>query len=112
MLDTIESTLKENYKTDKNSSSSNDSTDSMKRRRNSDASANFEDYSFTKSADRSKKRVTNSQNKTPKACSEVEPDYYSHLLDDDLDFVNDDFENNNSNTRSNQNSGGRVLPSW
>ena len=66
MLETIESTIKEYYKTDKNSSSSNDGNDSVKRRRDSSGAPNGnveEDDDFIKSTGRSKKRVSKLQNK-------------------------------------------------
>lgn len=100
LLETIEATIKEYYKTDnKNSSSSNESTDSWKRRRDENRGPNspLEEDEFMKSTGRSKKRAV-----------VEEPDYQDCL--DHLDFEDaDDFEIDGS---SGKNNGGRVLPSW
>ncbi|OMP01611.1 hypothetical protein COLO4_11771 [Corchorus olitorius] len=64
LLETIEATIKEHYKTDKNNSSSNDSNDSAKRRRDANGAVdgNIEDDDdFTRSTGRSKKRISKSQ---------------------------------------------------
>lgn len=103
LLETIKATIKEYYKMDnKNSSSGNESTDSWKRRRNENTGPNssLEEDEFMKSTGRSKKRAT-----------AKEPDYYECL--DHLDFEGaDDFEMDDSNLKSEQNRGGRVLPPW
>lgn len=106
--------IKEYYKTDKSSSSSNDSSDSIKRRRNGDANAGkIEDYEFTKSTDRSKKRATNRQNINAEACNSVEPDYHNQFANNDLDFEDEDFEIDGSEMKtSDKDGGGRVLPTW
>ncbi|GAV61187.1 DEAD domain-containing protein/Helicase_C domain-containing protein/HRDC domain-containing protein/RQC domain-containing protein [Cephalotus follicularis] len=88
LLETIESTIKEFYKTDKNSSSSNDSNDSAKRRReaNGASNADIEEDDFTKSTGRSKKRASTIHNKVTEYNYANEPGYYNQLPDDDLDF--------------------------
>ncbi|KAL5562840.1 hypothetical protein UlMin_032587 [Ulmus minor] len=87
ILETIESTVKEHYNRNKNSSS-HDSSDSAKKRRGGDRNANLEDFEF-QSTGRSKKVATMKQNKT------TEVDYYSKFIDDDdLDFENCDVEIN------------------
>lgn len=101
MLKTIEATIKKHYNTDKNSSGSNDSTDSGKRRKAVD--------DFAESTAKTKKRVVQ-QNKSSNVNSDhKEPSYYEQLLDDDLDFDDSmyDFDINGSNSNVN----GRVLPS-
>ncbi|VVA38643.1 Hypothetical predicted protein [Prunus dulcis] len=112
ILETIEAAIKEYYKTDKNSTSSNDSND-MKRKRdgNNNGNENFDDNDFTKSTDRSKKKAPKRQNKTIEAYSYAEPDY-PQLIDDELDLYCYDFEVNASDMKTNQNAGGRVLPQW
>ncbi|KAH0988037.1 hypothetical protein GBA52_015214 [Prunus armeniaca] len=85
ILETIEAAIKEYYKTDKNSTSSNDN--------------------------RSKKKAPKRQNKTIEAYSYAEPDY-PQLIDDELDLYCYDFEVNASDMKTNQNAGGRVLPQW
>lgn len=112
ILETIEAAIKEYYKTDKNSTSSNDSND-MKRKRdgNNNGNENFDDDDFTKSTDRSKKKAPKRQNKTIEAYSYAEPDY-PQLIDDELDLYCYDFEVNASDMKTNQNAGGRVLPQW
>ncbi|KAF3444465.1 hypothetical protein FNV43_RR14157 [Rhamnella rubrinervis] len=112
LLEAIESTIKDYYKTDKNSSSSNDSTDSAKRRRGANAN-NIEEYEFTKSNDRSMKRATKRQNKYVGATNLMDSDYGNQCADDDLDFEDEVFEINGSDMKTNQNqNGGRVLPPW
>ena len=110
VLETIESTIKEHMKS-KNSGSSNDSTDSVKRRRARDTSPNLEDFEFN-STGRSKKMATNRQNKVDKACNNMEQEYYGQYIDDDLDFEDYDFDINGSGMKTNQSGSGRVLPSW
>lgn len=105
MLETIESTVNEYYKKEKSNSSSNDSTDSIKRRRdaNRGCDANVEEHDdFTRSTGRSKKRVAKEQNKMADI---------SNYIDDDQDFYDYDFEMNGSDMKADQN-GGRVLPTW
>ncbi|KAK9286396.1 hypothetical protein L1049_014792 [Liquidambar formosana] len=117
ILETIRSTIKDHYKADKNSSSSNDSTDSTKRRRDPVRLSNYnskEDDDFTESTCRSKKRATECQNKSAEVCNSGEPDYFNQCLDDDLDFDNSNynFEVNGLDINAEQNGAGRVLPSW
>ena len=106
VLETIEATIKEHYKTDKNSSSGN-STDSVKRRRGT-VNPSYEDSrdedDFIASTARSKKRVVEKPNPS------VDPvDLFYDITDEDLDAF--DIEANTSNIKANQNNG-RVLPSW
>ncbi|XWS67950.1 hypothetical protein CRYUN_Cryun04dG0048600 [Craigia yunnanensis] len=114
LLETIEATIKEHYKTDKNISiSSNESNDSAKRRRyaNGAPNANADDDDFTRSTGRSKKRTIEKQDKDGEAYSSKSSDYYNNQCpaDDDLDF---DDESNSPNIRVDMNGLGRVLPSW
>lgn len=111
ILETIESTIKE-YKTDKNSSGSNDSNE-IKRKRdaNKDQNGNVKDDDFTKSTDQLKKRASKRQNKTIEDYSYLEPDY-NQIIDDELDLYGYNFEVNASATKTVQNVGGRVLPQW
>lgn len=87
VLETIESVIKEHNMKDKNSSSSNESTDSVKRRRGGDQnqSPNIEDFEFN-STGRSKKMATKKQNKVDEAGNRIDRDYCSQYIDDDLDF--------------------------
>ncbi|PQM41011.1 ATP-dependent DNA helicase Q-like 4A isoform X2 [Prunus yedoensis var. nudiflora] len=85
ILETIEAAIKEYYKTDKNSTSSNDSNDIKRKRDGNNGNENFDDDDFTKSTDRSKKRAPKRQNKTIEAYSYAEPDY-PQLIDDELDL--------------------------
>ncbi|CAN6703528.1 unnamed protein product [Malus baccata var. baccata] len=93
ILETIEAAIKEYFKTDKNSSGSNDSND-IKRKRdgNRDRKENVEDDDF-KSTDRLKKMALKKQSKTIEAYSYVEPDY-GVFIDDELDLPGYDFEAN------------------
>ncbi|KAH9685508.1 bloom syndrome protein [Citrus sinensis] len=115
LLETIESTIKEFYKTDKNGSSSNDSNDSGKRRRDENEAPNAnkgDDDDFTKSTARSKKRASKSQNKTVEVINHNEPDSYECVDDLDFDEYEYVYEMNGSTTKPDQNNGGRVLPRW
>ncbi|CAK7357053.1 unnamed protein product [Dovyalis caffra] len=116
LLETIESTIREHHKAERNSSSSNESTDSTKRR-NASKSPNGnmeEDDEFTKSTGRSKKRAAMRQSKGSEVPNSVEPDYCNQFLDDELDFVHSyhDIETNGSEVKAEQNVTGRLLPSW
>ncbi|KAJ7946603.1 DNA helicase, ATP-dependent [Quillaja saponaria] len=113
LLETIETTIREYYKLDKNGSSSNDSNESVKRRRdaNSELNAKLEDDDFTKSTGRSKKRTLQTLNKNTEVCDSAETKYYNQLIDDDPYFDND-FGNNELNTIGDRNGGGRVPPAW
>lgn len=116
VLETIEATIKQHYKIDKNGSSSNDSADSIKRRREavkvSNGTSN-EDEDMMGSTGRSKKRAV----KVGKT-SEIKPlevDVFSECLDDaDLDFDDSVFENlaNGLNPKDVTNVNGRKLPQW
>ncbi|KAK4740981.1 hypothetical protein SAY87_024569 [Trapa incisa] len=103
LLETIEATIKEYYRTDnKNSSSSNESTDSWKRRRDENNGPNspLDDDKFMESTGRSKKRAATK-----------EPNFDE--CSDQLDFEDaDDFEAYDSILKAEKNKGGRVLPSW
>ncbi|KAL0422268.1 UNVERIFIED_CONTAM: ATP-dependent DNA helicase Q-like 4A [Sesamum latifolium] len=104
VLETIEATIRDYYK-DKNSSSSNDSTDSKRRKH---ATNGFNEDDFTESTGRSKKRLTKKQNQTSnstdRACVVIHDQF------EDIDF--DDNLFNVEVSEVDQGSGGRVLPSW
>lgn len=99
VLETIEATIKEHYK-EKGSSSSNDSTDS-KRRRDAINASNLSD-DFTQTTARTKKRMVKKQSKNSQA---IDVDQF-----DDIDFSDDLFDVQVSEVDNNN--GGRVLPSW
>ncbi|KAE8698658.1 hypothetical protein F3Y22_tig00110597pilonHSYRG00586 [Hibiscus syriacus] len=92
LLETIEATIKEYYKTDKiGSGSSNDSNDSAKRRRDATAApnANASDYNnddddFTRSTGRSKKRTVERRDKDGDPYPSKDPDYYNNTDNEDL----------------------------
>ncbi|KAB5563726.1 hypothetical protein DKX38_003780 [Salix brachista] len=89
LLETIESTIREHSKADRNSSGSNESSDSVKRRRDASKAPNGnleEDDEFTKSTGRSKKRTATRQNKVSGAHNSMEPVSCNRILDDDLDL--------------------------
>ncbi|KAK1374273.1 DNA helicase [Heracleum sosnowskyi] len=111
VLETIEATINEHHKTTKNSSSSNGSTDSGKRRRNGSNNSNGNlNEDVIDSTGRSKKRVLNRPDQPVNIIS------YEELDDNDLmectEFMESLVDIENDASRSNQNSGGRVLPSW
>lgn len=115
LLETIENTISEHYKMDKNSSGSKGSADSTKRRReaNGDPDANAEDDdddAFIKSTGRSKKRTVKRQNKKAEVYDSAEEDYYHGCLDEELDF--DNIENEALDKITCRNDEGRVLPQW
>ncbi|TXG64063.1 hypothetical protein EZV62_011057 [Acer yangbiense] len=116
LLETIEATIKEYYETNRNSSGSNDSNDSIKRRRDENRTPNGyteADDDYTKSTARSKKRIAKIQNQNAEVLHSKEPEVYSECLDDvDFDDYNYNFEINGSAVKGDQNSGGRVLPPW
>lgn len=116
LLETIESTIKEFYKTQKNTSSSNDSNDSGKRRRDENKAPNTnkrDDDDYAKSTARSKKRASNCQNKTAEVVNYKESDSYNECMDDlDFDEYGYVYEMNGSTTKPDRNNGGRVLPPW
>ncbi|KAF2319851.1 hypothetical protein GH714_019616 [Hevea brasiliensis] len=116
LLQTIESTIREYYKTDRNSSGSNDSTDSIKRRRDATRAPNGnveEEDDFTKSTGRSKKRAAKLHNADTEVYNCRETDH-NQCLDDDLDFEDSyhDQETNGAEIEAEKNGAGRVLPSW
>jgi len=89
LLETIESTIREYNKGDRNSSGSNESTDSIKMRRDARKALNGnmeEDDEFTRSTGRSKKRTATRQNKGSEVHNSMEPVSCNQFLDDDLDF--------------------------
>ncbi|KAG6781973.1 hypothetical protein POTOM_011359 [Populus tomentosa] len=89
LLETIESTIREYNKGDRNSSGSNESTDSIKRRRDASKALNGnmeEEDEFTKSTGRSKKRTATRQKKGSEVHNFMEPVSCNQFLDDDLDF--------------------------
>ncbi|KAJ6389735.1 hypothetical protein OIU77_027953 [Salix suchowensis] len=99
LLETIESTIREHSKADRNSSGSNESSDSAKRRRDASKAPNGnleEDDEFTKSTGRSKKRTATRQNKVSGAHNSMEPVSCNRFLDDDLDF-NDSYHDPEAN---------------
>ncbi|KAB5563723.1 hypothetical protein DKX38_003777 [Salix brachista] len=99
LLETIESTIREHSKADRNSSGSNESSDSVKRRRDASKAPNGnleEDDEFTKSTGRSKKRTATRQNKVSGAHNSMEPVSCNRILDDDLDF-NDSYHDTEAN---------------
>uniref|UniRef100_A0A803LEA9 DNA 3'-5' helicase n=1 Tax=Chenopodium quinoa TaxID=63459 RepID=A0A803LEA9_CHEQI len=112
VLETVEATIKQHYKS---SSSSNDSADSIKRRREAAKVSNGisnEDKDMMGSTGRSKKRAV----KAGKA-SEIKPivaDVFSDCLDVDLDFDDSVYEMqaNGLNPKSDTNVNGRKLPMW
>ncbi|XP_039120408.1 ATP-dependent DNA helicase Q-like 4A isoform X1 [Dioscorea cayenensis subsp. rotundata] len=98
VLDTIESTIQEYQKTDKNSSgSSNTSSDGVKRRRGSAGVDSTADDDFTDNTEQSKKRVM----KTP---LEI------RCIDLELDGCHMGTEESNPNPK--YKNSGRVLPQW
>ncbi|XVF67681.1 hypothetical protein PTKIN_Ptkin10aG0141100 [Pterospermum kingtungense] len=125
LLETIEATIKEHYKTDKNGSSSNESNDSAKRRRDTNGAPNAnadydddEEDDFTRSTGRSKKRTVKRQNQDNEVyCSkDSEEDYNNYHYqclpgDDDMDLVDFDYDNE-PNCPEEMRAEGRVLPSW
>ena len=99
VLDTIELTMQEYQKTDKNSSgSSNTSSEGVKRRRGSaSVGSTADDDDFTDSTEQSKKRVT----KTP---------LEGMCIDLELDGCDMGTEESNPNPK--HKNSGRVLPQW
>ncbi|KAL1828331.1 ATP-dependent DNA helicase Q-like 4A isoform X2 [Daucus carota subsp. sativus] len=112
LLQTIEATINEHNKTTKISSSSNESTDSGKRRRNrsNNSNENMSNDDVIDSTGRSKKRALSRPNQPVNIID------YEELADSDLiecvEFMESNIDIENDGSRSNQNSGGRVLPSW
>ncbi|XP_004485478.1 ATP-dependent DNA helicase Q-like 4A [Cicer arietinum] len=113
LLETIEKTINEYYNMDKSSSGSKGSTDSTKRRRetNRDPDSNAEDdddEALIKSTGRSKKRTVKRLIKKAEVYDSAEEDYYQGCLDEDLDNI----ENDALNKLAGTNVSGRVLPQW
>ncbi|XP_073271932.1 ATP-dependent DNA helicase Q-like 4A [Primulina huaijiensis] len=106
VLETIEATIRDSYK-DKNSSSSNDSTDS-KRRRQADGVSNTnsnDDNFLVESTGRSKKRLVKKVDKSLATNLNIslECEYGYEDIDSLVEVEVGEID---------QNSGGRVLPSW
>lgn len=112
VIETIEATINEHYKTTKTNSSSNGSTDSGKRRRNgpNNSNGNLNDEDVIDSTGRSKKRVLSRPSQPINIINYEELDDCELMECEELMESLVDIENDAS--RSNQNSGGRVLPSW
>ncbi|PPD89854.1 hypothetical protein GOBAR_DD13201 [Gossypium barbadense] len=112
LLETIEATIKEHYKTDKiNSGSSNDSNDSAKRRRNTNANIDNND-DFSRSTGRSKRRTVERQDKDGNSDNNHQYPADENDLDfDDLDYVYD-VESKENRPQVEVNINGRMLPSW
>ena len=94
---------------DKNNGGSNDSSDSAKRRREANRGLNVEDYEFTKSTSRLKRRTLKKQDKNAEN-DFAEQEYYNECIDDDLDF--DSIEGDAWDKMTLRNAAGRVLPQW
>lgn len=110
LLEAIESTIKEYYKTNKNSNSSNDSSDSAKRRRDANrvgSTTMEDDDDFTSSTGNSNKRAAKIQNKNADVYSSTLPNYCNEDLDDEPDFYDWDYAVDHD-----EKGRGRVLPSW
>lgn len=117
-METIEATIKEHNKTDKNGSSSNESNDSAKRRRNTIGApdANADNYGGDDDFIRSTtKRTVKRQNLDNEVYCSKETENYSYnqcLPDDDDDEMEfDDFDYDKLK-RHEIRAEGRVLPSW
>ncbi|TMX04265.1 hypothetical protein EJD97_010319 [Solanum chilense] len=89
VLQTIEATVRDYYKSDKTSSSGNDNTDSGKKRRNSinvqNGNSKDEEF-FTESTGCTKKRVLKKQNKHAEVIDYRDLGYFDECIDGDLDF--------------------------
>lgn len=120
-METIEATIKEHNKTDKNGSSSNESNDSAKRRRNTIGApdANADNYGDDGGDDdfirSTTKRTVKRQNLDNEVYCSKETENYSYnqcLPDDDDDEMEfDDFDYDKLK-RHEIRAEGRVLPSW
>lgn len=118
LLETIEATIKQHNNINKNSSSSNDSADSIKRRReaakvSSNGTSNG-DEDMMGSTGRSKKRAVAAGKTSEIKLMEV--DVFSDCLDADLDYDDQVFEmqanNGLINPMGETNVNGRKLPVW
>ncbi|PIA40921.1 hypothetical protein AQUCO_02300004v1 [Aquilegia coerulea] len=106
VLETIESTIKEYYKTDKSGSSGNDSAEVNKKRRNSrgiSSSDSREDDDFIDSNSVSKKRATKDGSNNNEQCIDVDLDWDDS--ENEMDVKDSDID-------TSRNDSGRVLPSW
>ncbi|MQL88315.1 hypothetical protein Taro_020864 [Colocasia esculenta] len=122
VLETIESILKEHKRANKgdgsncsNSSGSNDSSEAMKRRRDSSgvhANLNVDD-DFTGKAIKSKKRVAKvKRNQSGELSSVGIPSYTDQCMDSDLDVDGHDLEVSKSDAKVASRSSVRTLPQW
>ncbi|KAJ8452816.1 hypothetical protein Cgig2_014579 [Carnegiea gigantea] len=116
VLDTIETIIKEHKSNYGHNSSSNDSTDSGKRRRDaaklSNATLNEEEDMLMQSSWRSKKRPARKLKKNTEISEPLESNVFSECLDDDLDDFVFKAETNGSNPKAETNANGRKLPLW
>ncbi|XP_010269421.1 PREDICTED: ATP-dependent DNA helicase Q-like 4A isoform X2 [Nelumbo nucifera] len=120
LLETIESTIREHYKLEKDSSGDKDSTETIKRRRNSTGISDArieedDDFTFTVASDLSKGRPAKQGRKKGTGPKDFSLPRYDdeQFLDADLDLeYNYNDKDNGSYEKADQNSEGRVLPSW
>lgn len=111
-METIESTIREYQKANRNSSSSSNETgDAAKRRRGSAGIDSDVNDVFVESTVQSKKRVTKVRNDRKGAPDTASiSTYKDRCMDLDLDGY--DMETDNSNPKSKQKATGRILPQW
>ncbi|KAK9110147.1 hypothetical protein Sjap_018207 [Stephania japonica] len=118
LLDTIESTIKEHHNVGGNGCGMHDTSEVIKRRRDSSGTVDVnpnEDDDFTDSGGVSKKRATkDSLNKDVENNDPYLPTYEEQFIDVDLDWEDSDNEmdNNHRDTMADRRASGRVLPSW
>ncbi|KAJ4963350.1 hypothetical protein NE237_023289 [Protea cynaroides] len=118
LLEVIESTINDHHDVEKNSSGSNDSSETVKRRRDTSkiiCSGMMADDDFIESSGLSKKRVTKGQLVKNDQHNDSEgPNYDEQCLygDLDVDQSKSDEDIMGSNLKVQKNAGGRVLPSW
>lgn len=115
MIETIESTIKEHQKANKNNSSSgssNENAEAMKRRRQSKTiNSDNNDDDFAESTVQSKKRATKIKNAEKGVSDSIGiSNYDDRCIDIDLDGY--DSTNDESNQNLQKNPSGRVLPLW
>ncbi|KAK9134720.1 hypothetical protein Syun_014050 [Stephania yunnanensis] len=118
LLETIESTIKEHHKVVGNGNGVHDTSEVIKRRRDSSGTMDVnpnEDDDFTDSGGVSKKRATKgSLNKDVENNDLSLPTYEEQFIDVDLDWEDSDNEmdNNHRDAMADRRASGRVLPSW
>ncbi|XP_020110076.1 ATP-dependent DNA helicase Q-like 4A isoform X2 [Ananas comosus] len=115
VIETIESTIKEHQKANKNNSSSgssNENAEAMKRRRQSKTiNSDNNDDDFAESTVQSKKRATKIKNAEKGVSDSIGiSNYDDRCIDIDLDGY--DSTNDESNQNLQKNPSGRVLPRW